>query len=108
MTNEATRLMAEALERVTVTGSFSPAEVGAGVGLDRSQAESAARALSDAGVLVLGFDCAAEFTPGFRKAHAATTRKGGRSKQPAAVTPAASARVPCGNSPVLVEPRAVE
>ena len=71
MTNEATRLMAEALERVTVGGSFSPAEVGAGVGLDRLRAEAAARALSDAGVLDLGFDCAAAFTPAFRKAHAA-------------------------------------
>ena len=75
MTKEATQLMAEALERVTVDGAFSPAEVGAGIGLDRAQAESAARALSNAGVLVLGFDCAAEFTPDFRKAQAAAGRK---------------------------------
>ena len=75
---EATQLMEAALKRVTVTGSFSPAEIGARVGLDKVQAESAARALSNAGVLVLGFDCAAEFTPGFRKSHAASTRKGAR------------------------------
>ena len=64
--------MAEALKRVTVSGSFSPAEVGARCGLTKPQAESAARDLSNAGVLTLGFDCSAEFTPGFRKAHAAT------------------------------------
>jgi hypothetical protein len=33
------------------------------------QAESAARSLSDAGVLVHGFDCAAHFSPDFRKAN---------------------------------------
>jgi hypothetical protein len=78
MMKEATQLMEAALKRVTVTGSFSPAEIGARVGLDKVQAESAARALSNAGVLVLGFDCAAEFTAGFRKSHGITNRKTGR------------------------------
>jgi len=62
--------MAEAVKRATVHGSFSPAEVGARVGLTKFEAEAAARALSNAGVLVLGFDCAAHFSPEFRKAHA--------------------------------------
>jgi hypothetical protein len=69
MTKEALQLMAEALKRVTVAGDFSPAEIGAKIGLNRSQSEAAARALSNAGVLVLGFDCAAHFTPEFRKAN---------------------------------------
>jgi hypothetical protein len=69
MTKEASQLMAEALKRVTVAGDFCPAEIGAKIGLNRTQAEAAARALSNAGVLVLGFDCAAHFTPEFRKAN---------------------------------------
>lgn len=80
MTKEATQLMAEALKRVTVSGSFSPAALGARVGLSKPQAETAARALSNAGVLVLGFDCAAEFSPDFRKAHVAAGRKTARKK----------------------------
>ena len=81
MTNEASRLLAEALRTAKLDGSFSPAEVGAKIGLKPPQAEMAARALSNAGVLVLGFDCAAEFTPGFRKAHAAGGRKAARAKK---------------------------
>ena len=81
MTNDAEQLMAEALRRVTVSGSFSPAEIGSRVGLSKPQAESAARALSNAGVLVLGFDGSAEFTPDFRKAHTASERKVVRKKK---------------------------
>jgi hypothetical protein len=43
--------------------------------LNRAQAESAARSLSNAGVLTLGFDCSAHFTPDFRKMHAPAKRK---------------------------------
>jgi hypothetical protein len=75
MTKEATQLMQEALKRVSVSGSFSPAEIGAKIGMDKHQAESAARALSNAGVLVLGFDCAAHFSPDFRKANKPAIRK---------------------------------
>lgn len=70
MTDEASRLMNEALRTVKLNGSFSPAEVGAKIGLNKGQAEAAARDLSNAGVLVLGFDCAAFFSPDFRKAKA--------------------------------------
>ena len=75
MTDEASRLMTEALRTVKLNGSFSPAEVGAKIGLSKIQAEAAARDLSNAGVLVLGFDCAAFFSPDFRKAKAPTERK---------------------------------
>jgi hypothetical protein len=80
MTKEATQLMQEALKRVSVSGSFSPAEIGAKIGMDKHQAESAARALSNAGVLVLGFDCAAHFSPDFRKANKPAARKPARRK----------------------------
>jgi len=75
MTDEASRLMTEALRIVKLNGSFSPAEVGAKIGLNKGQAEAAARDLSNAGVLVLGFDCAAFFSPDFRKARAPVDRK---------------------------------
>ena len=64
--------MEAALKSVDLSSSFSPAEVGARIGLNKHQAESAARDLSNAGVLVLGFDCAANFSSDFRKAR---TRK---------------------------------
>jgi hypothetical protein len=70
MTKEAAQLMAEALKVVKLHGSFSPSEIGARIGLHKMQAESAARSLSDAGVLVIGFDCAAHFSPDYRKANA--------------------------------------
>ena len=70
MTKEANQLMAEALRVVKLNGSFSPAEIGNRIGLEKLQAEAAARSLSNAGVLVLGFDCAAHFSPDFRKANA--------------------------------------
>jgi hypothetical protein len=83
MTTEASRLMAEALRIAKLDGSFSPAEVGAKIGLNKPQAEMAARALSNAGVLVLGFDCSAHFSPDFKKAQrraAAPAAKGRRAK----------------------------
>jgi len=70
MTKEAAELMAEALRVVKLNGSFSPSEIGARIGLHKMQAESAARSLSNAGVLILGFDCAAHFSTDFRKANA--------------------------------------
>ncbi|MDB5294156.1 MAG: hypothetical protein JWO31_139 [Phycisphaerales bacterium] len=69
MTNESERLLAAALKSVGLRGSFDPADVGAKAGLNRGQAEAAARSLSNAGVLVLGFDMAAHFSPDYRKAH---------------------------------------
>ena len=71
MTKEAERLMAEALKVATISGSFSPEEIGARIGMDKLQAELAARALSNAGVLVIGFDCAAHFSKDFRKSREA-------------------------------------
>jgi hypothetical protein len=70
MTNEASLLMAEALRVVKLDGSFAPADLGVKIGLRKPQAEAAARELSNAGVLVLVFDCSAYFSPDFRKARA--------------------------------------
>jgi hypothetical protein len=78
MTNEATQLMAEALRVAKLDGSFSPAELGAKIGLKKPQAEAAARELSNAGVLVLGFDCSANFSPDYRRARAKADAKAGR------------------------------
>jgi hypothetical protein len=78
MTNEATQLMAEALRVAKLDGSFSPAELGAKIGLKKPQAEAAARELSNAGVLVLGFDCSANFSPDYRKARAKADAKAAR------------------------------
>jgi hypothetical protein len=86
MTKEAERLMAEALKVATISGSFSPEEIGARIGMDKLQAELAARALSNAGVLVIGFDCAAHFSKDFRKSRAAAST--GSTARPAATTPA--------------------
>lgn len=71
MSNEAELLVAEAVKRVGLSGGFSPSEIGAKIGLSKPQAEAAARALSNAGVLVLGFDCAAQFSSDYRKLRAA-------------------------------------
>lgn len=76
MTNEASQLLAEALKRVGVNESFCPAQMGKHIGLNKPQAEFAARALSNAGVLTLGFDSAAVFTLEYRKAHAAAAKIG--------------------------------
>jgi hypothetical protein len=70
MTHEASALLAAALKTATLGGSFAPADVGARVGLNKFQSQTTARDLSNAGVLVLGFDGAAEFSPKCRKAHA--------------------------------------
>jgi hypothetical protein len=78
MTNEATQLMAEALRVAKLDGSFSPAELGAKIGLKKPQAEAAARELSNAGVLVLGFDCSANFSPDFRKIRSKADAKAAR------------------------------
>jgi hypothetical protein len=71
MSNESQLLVAEAVKRVGLSGGFSPSEIGAKIGLTKPQAEAAARALSNAGVLVLGFDCAAHFSSDYRKLRAA-------------------------------------
>ena len=78
MTNDATQLMAEALRVAKLDGSFSPAELGAKIGLKKPQAEAAARELSNAGVLVLGFDCSASFSPDFRRFRAKAEGKADR------------------------------
>lgn len=75
MDKQAEQLIEEALKRVKLDDSFSPAEIGQRVGMTRLQAESAARMLSDAGVLVLGFDCAAEFSADFRKSRTRVRKK---------------------------------
>ena len=84
MTEAARQLMAAALKAVGPGGGFSPAEVGAKVGLDKTGAEAAARVLSNAGVLELGFDSAACFSSDFRKAHKSTDTKPARRKRAAA------------------------
>jgi hypothetical protein len=70
MTPEADRLLTVALKKVALRDGFSPAELGARVGLSRLQAETAARVLANAGVLVLGFDHSAEFSDDFRRTKA--------------------------------------
>lgn len=75
MTSEASKLMDEALRTVGVNGSFSTSDLGARIGLSKIQSDAAARDLSNAGVLDLGFDCAAFFTPEFRKAHRPVGRR---------------------------------
>ena len=75
--------MAAALKSVKLNDGFSPTEVGAKVGMEKWQAEAAARALSNAGILVLGFDSAAHFSPDFRKARASAELKAGRKKKKA-------------------------
>jgi hypothetical protein len=93
MTPEADRLLALALKKVGLRDGFSPAELGARIGLSRLQAEAAARMLANAGVLVIGFDHSAEFSDDFRRAKAtpmplAPKRKG----RPRKVAAAAAAK----------------
>jgi hypothetical protein len=83
MTPEADRLLAVALRKVDLDDGFSPAVLGAKAGLSKLQAETAARALANAGVLVLGFDQSAEFSEDFR-----------RMKAPPAALPPAKKRRP--------------
>ncbi|HZZ44270.1 MAG TPA: hypothetical protein VFE58_15150 [Tepidisphaeraceae bacterium] len=75
MTTEATTLLAAALKSATLTGSFSPTALGARCGLNELQALAAARYLANAGVLIIGFDSAAHFSPDYRKAHTPSTKK---------------------------------
>jgi hypothetical protein len=75
MTAEANQLLALALKKVDLRSGFSPAELGAKVGLSKIQAEAAARLLANAGVLVLGFDQSAEFSADFRKARSPAPEK---------------------------------
>lgn len=84
MTPEAEQLLAEALRVVGLRGSFDPEELGAKVGLNKGRAEAAARALSNAGVLVLGFDNAAHFSPDFRRAKSPAEPKATKSSKKAA------------------------
>lgn len=67
--------MAKALKTVGLKGYFSPAEVGAKIGLSKMESENAARALSNDGILVIGFDCAAEFSPEYQRANAKPVEK---------------------------------
>ena len=89
MTKDAEQLLAAALKAIKLNGSFSPAQLGAKIGLDRMKAEAAARALSNAGVVVLGFDCAAHFSADYRKAHTPSeprsASKKNRARRPVAV-----------------------
>jgi hypothetical protein len=83
MTIEAEQLLAAALKKVDLRGGFQPAELGAKIGLTKLQADAAARVLANAGVLVLGFDRSAEFSPDFRKTRipAATSARGAKKKR---------------------------
>jgi hypothetical protein len=71
MSPEADQLLAIALKKVSLRDGFSPAELGARVGLSKSQSQLAARALADAGVLVIGFDHSAEFSDDYRRKNTA-------------------------------------
>ena len=96
MSPEADRLLAIALKKIALRDGFSPAELGARVGLSKLQSELAARALADAGVLVLGFDHSAEFSDNYRRAKAPAAavpppkKKGRPAKAPSVRRPVAS------------------
>jgi hypothetical protein len=80
MTTEATQLMAEVLKRVKLNAGFSPIDIGAKIGLNKPQSEAAARALSNAGIIVLGFDLSAHFSVDYRKARAKADLAAGKKK----------------------------
>ena len=67
MTNEATLLLNAAVKVAGLHSSFSPAEIGQDIGLNKEQATAAARQLSSSGILELGFDCSASFSSAYRK-----------------------------------------
>lgn len=67
MDPDAEKLIAEALKHGDLQSSFSPAEIGELIGFSKPRAEAAARWLSNAGVLELGFDLAANFSPDYQK-----------------------------------------
>jgi hypothetical protein len=75
MNQEAQRMLTEAVRAVGLRGSFDPVELGKAIGLNRGQSETAARSLANAGILVLGFDNAAVFSPDYRKVHAPAVAK---------------------------------
>ncbi|HWE03426.1 MAG TPA: hypothetical protein VG326_13555 [Tepidisphaeraceae bacterium] len=81
MTNEAEKMLEAALKRVKLGGGFDPAQMGARIGLNRAQSETAARALANAGVLVLGFDFAAHFSPAYRKSHTPASTESTKGKK---------------------------
>ena len=70
MTNEATLLLDAAVKFVGLHSSFSPAEIGQDIGLNKEQATAAARQLSSSGILELGFDCSASFSVAYQKVRA--------------------------------------
>jgi hypothetical protein len=80
MNQEAQRMLTEAVRAVGLRGSFDPVELGEAIGLNRGQSETAARSLANAGILVLGFDNAAVFSPDYRKVHAPAVAKGKAAK----------------------------
>ena len=70
MSPESNQLLAAALKHVPLANTFCPIEIGRKAGLTEPQAQLAARALANHGILTLGFDYAAAFTPDYRKVHA--------------------------------------
>ena len=75
MTSDAQQFLAEVLNRVELHGSFSPYDIGKRIELTRSRAEAAARELSNAGILELGFDSAAQFSTDYRKLRGKSSSK---------------------------------
>ena len=82
MDEDAQLLMTAALKHVALDDSFSATEIGARVGLNKFRAQAAARTLSNDGVLVLGFDGAAEFSDDFRKSKTKAPPKPTRKRSP--------------------------
>ena len=89
MTADAEQLLTAALKKVDLHGGFQPAELGAKLGMSQPQADAAARVLANAGVLVLGFDRSAEFSPDFRKTRVPAAAKPAKKKPRARKTAAA-------------------
>jgi hypothetical protein len=84
MNKNAERMIARALKTVKLHGNFSPAAIGKRIGLSRTESELAARALSNAGVLVLGFDYDAQFSPEFRRARGSAPAEAKKRRRPTA------------------------
>jgi hypothetical protein len=96
MTPEADRLLAVALKKISLRDGFSPAELGARVGLNKMQADAAARELANAGVLVIGFDRSAEFSDDYRRAKTAPAPVRPMKKKPRTAKPANARNVYAG------------
>ena len=75
MTPESNQLLAAARKHVALNGTFCPIEIGRKAGLSEPQSQLAARALANHGILTLGFDYAAAFTPDYRKANMKVSAK---------------------------------